>query len=59
PHNIIATPLPGGIQSLVFAHPAAFAAAASAVNAVSGQYSGQTVLLQRRIHPEERNQMAN
>jgi peptidoglycan hydrolase-like protein with peptidoglycan-binding domain len=59
PHNIIATPLPGGIQSLVFAHPAAFAAAASAVNAVSGQYSGQTVLLQRRINPDERNKIAN
>ena len=53
PHNIIATPLPGGIQSLVFAHPGAFAAAASAVNATCGQYSGQTVILQRRINPQE------
>jgi hypothetical protein len=54
PHNIIATPLFSGIQSLVFVHPAAFAATASAVNAVYGQYSGQTVFLQRRIKDRDK-----
>ena len=49
PHNLIVTPLPGSIQALVFRHPAAFAAAASAVNATHGQYAGQTVILERRI----------
>lgn len=48
-HNLIVTPLPGSIQALVFRHPAAFAAAASAVNAIHGQYAGQTVILERRI----------
>lgn len=48
-HNLVVTPLPGSIQALVFRHPAAFAAAASAVNAVHGQYAGQTVILERRI----------
>jgi peptidoglycan hydrolase-like protein with peptidoglycan-binding domain len=49
PHNVLATPLAGSVQAYVFAHPAEFAATASAVNAVSVQYSGQTVSLERRI----------
>ena len=48
-HSLIATPLPGSIQAIVFRHPAAFAAVSSAVTAAYGQYSGQTVLLHRRI----------
>ena len=48
-HNVLATPLPGSMQAYVFAHPAEFAAMASAVNAARIQYSGQTVALQRRI----------
>jgi hypothetical protein len=52
PHNLISTPLPGSIQALVFAHPAHFAAAASAINAAHGQYSGQSVILKRRISPD-------
>jgi peptidoglycan hydrolase-like protein with peptidoglycan-binding domain len=60
PHNVVATPLSGSVQSLVFSHPAAFAAAASALNAARGQYSGQTVLLQRRIgDTEERGRIAS
>lgn len=51
PHNLLATPLNGGIQAIVFRHPAAFAAAASAVQAAHIQYSGQTVHLERRIDP--------
>ncbi len=49
PHNLLATPLNGSIQAVVFRHPAAFAASASAVQAVHIQYSGTTVYLQRRI----------
>jgi hypothetical protein len=52
PHNLLATPLNGGIQAIVFRHPAAFAAAASAVQAAHIQYSGQTVHLERRIDPD-------
>jgi hypothetical protein len=48
-HNLIATPLNGSIQAIVFRHPAAFAAAASAVQAAHSQYTGQTVHLERRI----------
>ena len=48
-HNIIATPLQGAVQSYVFAHPAEFAACASAINAAAVEYSGHTVYLQRRI----------
>ena len=50
-HNLIATPLNGSIQAIVFRHPAAFAAAASAVQAAHSQYTGQTVHLERRIDP--------
>jgi hypothetical protein len=57
PHNVIALPCIGGIQSLVFVHPAAFAALASAVNATHGQYSGQHVFLERRINPDEKEKM--
>ena len=57
PHNVIALPCIGGIQSLVFVHPAAFAALASAVNATHGQYSGQHVFLERRINPDEKTKM--
>ncbi len=49
PHNVLATPLPGSIQAYVFAHPAEFAANASAINAATIQYSGSTVSLERRI----------
>ncbi|OJW24002.1 MAG: hypothetical protein BGO49_24125 [Planctomycetales bacterium 71-10] len=56
PHNLLATPLPGSIQAYVFAHPAEFAAAASARNAAHIQYSGQTVVLQRRIPSLDRVQ---
>jgi peptidoglycan hydrolase-like protein with peptidoglycan-binding domain len=49
PHNVIATPLQGAVQSYVFAHPAEFAACASAINAAAVEYSGHTVYLQRRI----------
>jgi hypothetical protein len=48
-HNILATPLAGSIQAYVFAHPAEFAAAASGLNAAHIQYSGQSVVVQRRI----------
>lgn len=54
PHNVLATPLPGSIQAYVFAHPAEFASTASALNAVSIQYSGQSVFLERRIPNRER-----
>lgn len=49
PHNLIATPLQGAVQGYVFAHPAEFAACASAINAAAIEYSGHTVYLQRRI----------
>lgn len=49
PHNLMALPMVSGIHGLVFVHPAAFAAAASAVQAVRGQYSGQHVSLERQI----------
>jgi hypothetical protein len=44
----VSTPLPGSMQGYVFAHPAEFAACASAVNAAAIEYSGQTVILERR-----------
>jgi hypothetical protein len=49
PPNLVATPLPGSIQAIIVRHPAAFAATASAINAAYGQYSGQSVRLERRI----------
>ncbi|MEP0914436.1 hypothetical protein NDI45_26385 [Leptolyngbya sp. GB1-A1] len=52
--TLVALPMVGGIQSIVFVHPAAFAATASAVNAVHGQYSGQRVFLQRRIKERQK-----
>ena len=48
-HNLFATPLPGSIQAYVFAHPAEFAANASALSAAQIRYAGQTVVLQRQI----------
>jgi hypothetical protein len=54
PQTLVALPMVGGIQSIVFVHPAAFAATASAVNAVHGQYSGQRVFLQRRIKERQK-----
>lgn len=56
PHNLLATPLNGSIQAIVFRHPAAFAAAASAVQAAHIQYSGTTVHLQRRIKDQDKLQ---
>lgn len=53
PHNVVATPLPGSIQGYVFAHPAEFAACASAANAAATEYSGQSVFLERRIFKEQ------
>lgn len=54
PQTLVTLPMVGGIQSIVFVHPAAFAATASAVNAVHGQYSGQQVFLQRRIKERQK-----
>ena len=51
-HNLIATPLPGSIQALLFRHPAAFAATSNATSAAYGQYSGQTITFERRIQKE-------
>lgn len=50
--GIMGTPIAGGIQAIVLRNPAAFAASASAINAVRMQYSGQTIILERR-NPEE------
>jgi hypothetical protein len=50
-HNILATPLPGSIQALVFRHPAAFASTANAAAKAYGQYSSQGVAFERRIPP--------
>ncbi|WP_165074447.1 peptidoglycan-binding protein [Paludisphaera rhizosphaerae] len=50
-HNIIATPLPGSVQALVFRHPAAFASTANAASKAYGQYSSQVVVFERRIEP--------
>lgn len=55
PHNLVATPLPGSVQGYVFAHPAEFAACASATNAAAVEYSGQTVILERRFYQDRRD----
>jgi len=47
--NLVMAPLPGGVQSYVFRHPAAYAAQTSLANARAVQFSGQTVFLQYRI----------
>jgi hypothetical protein len=49
PHNVVATPLPGAAQVYVFAHPAEFAACASALNAAAIRYAGHWPYMQRRI----------
>ncbi len=49
PHNILATPLPGGVQAYMFAHPAEFAACASSLNDAAVEYAGSWVYLQRQI----------
>lgn len=57
--NVIATPLPGSIQALVFRHPAAYAAAASAVNAARSQFAGQHITLNRRVKQDEKEKLIN
>lgn len=52
PHNVLATPLPGGVRVFVFRHPADYASQATAANSVFSQHSGQTLLLRYRIDPQ-------
>jgi len=49
PYALVATPLDGAVQGLVYVHPASYAAQASAVNKARGQYSGQHVGLLRHV----------
>ncbi len=54
---IVATPLPGSVQAILFKHPSAFAADASALQAARGQSTGQSVVLLRRLPAATRTRL--